>query len=466
MKSCASGVRLGLHCLLIPLTGMAAPRQPPLKPAVSRPTTTNVSKAPASRRLDVVLKLNTGVPAELAPFKPGSTTERLPAQLQAVAAAGPLSPITALAFSSDGKRLFVGTEGRVTIWDLAEGRVVGHLVGVEGVLEKVHDLAFSPDGKRLAVAGGQPGRSGLVMLYDGVAPAAPVSRLSGHTDVVYNVAWSPDGQRLATASFDKTARVWEAATLKEALVVREHTDFVRGVAFAKGSTVLVSGSQDRSVKLTDIASGKSIRALTGLEQPVGAVAVAPDGLTVVAGCEDAQLRWWNADTGAQIRTVGGHGGEIGETHFSADGKRLLTVSVDKTARLFDGSSGGEQRAFGTEDDPLLTVALSADGKRVAAGSISGLLRVWDAESGRLLVLGYEDPRRTPQSEWLLTTPDGYVATSAGLGGRLRWQVSGQPMPAVSVDSLLRKPDEVKKALRGEDIPGVSIPLPTPAAPVK
>jgi hypothetical protein len=42
--------------------------------------------------------------------------------------------------------------------------------------------------------------------------------LKGHTADVLAVAWSPDGQRLATRSWDRTARVWEAA---DAEAVRE-----------------------------------------------------------------------------------------------------------------------------------------------------------------------------------------------------------------------------------------------------
>src|SRR5262249_28342524 len=38
------------------------------------------------------------------------------------------------------------------------------------------------------------------------------AQLQGHTDYVYSAAFSPYGKRIVTASFDNTARVWEAAT--------------------------------------------------------------------------------------------------------------------------------------------------------------------------------------------------------------------------------------------------------------
>ena len=40
------------------------------------------------------------------------------------------------------------------------------------------------------------------------------------------MAWSPDGKRLATASDDKTAKVWDAASGQELLTLKGHTDGV------------------------------------------------------------------------------------------------------------------------------------------------------------------------------------------------------------------------------------------------
>jgi WD40 repeat protein len=44
---------------------------------------------------------------------------------------------------------------------------------------------------------------------------------------VTSAAFSPDGKRIVTASWDKTARIWDAATAKEIAVLRGHDGEVK-----------------------------------------------------------------------------------------------------------------------------------------------------------------------------------------------------------------------------------------------
>ena len=54
------------------------------------------------------------------------------------------------------------------------------------------------------------------------------------TDVVWSAQFSPDGQRVVTASADKTARLWDAATGEAIGEPMKHDDVVYFSAVQSG----------------------------------------------------------------------------------------------------------------------------------------------------------------------------------------------------------------------------------------
>jgi WD40 repeat protein len=75
--------------------------------------------------------------------------------------------------------------------------------------------------------------------------------LKGHTSFVYGVAFSPDGKWLASASWDGSAKVWDATSGPEFRALNGHTGSVNDVAFSPDGTRLVSGGPE--VKLWDLS---------------------------------------------------------------------------------------------------------------------------------------------------------------------------------------------------------------------
>lgn len=407
----------------------------------TRPADAEATVAAAPRR---TRKLDVAVPTAALP-PAGMFGKAKPAALTLVLPVGPLTPVTAVAFSPNGKLLATGTYSRVVLWDAATAQPVKQLTNVLGA---VNDVRFSPDGTLLAVAGGQPGAKGDLRIYQ-VANWELLATLPGHDDVVFSIAFRPDGKRLASASFDKTVRVWDLASHKTLHTLTGHSDFVYAVAYNSDGQWLVSASKDRSVKLVDAATGKS-RFTMSLDDDVLTVAISPDGKSVLSSGFQAGLYWWDPSTGQRTRLTGGHSVATHELCFSKDGKLIASAGADRTVRLWNGVTGAAAGVLAA-GSTAYAVALSPDGKRVAAGCFDGLVRIADTAAARPLVSLLALAPQGDKYDWLAVTAEGFAAGSPGVTAQGQWRMAGQPVPGDAVWKVLHQPDTVARAARGEAI---------------
>src|SRR5262249_36211902 len=86
----------------------------------------------------------------------------------------------------------------------------------------------------------------------------PLRQFVGHTDLVREVEFTPDGKEVLTGSFDKTARLWDAATGTLIRTFAGHSAGVRAIAFSPDGKHVLTGSGDSTMRLWDAASGEGI----------------------------------------------------------------------------------------------------------------------------------------------------------------------------------------------------------------
>ena len=98
---------------------------------------------------------------------------------------------------------------------------------------------------------------------------------------------------MLTASYDKTARLWEARTGRPLGIPLEHQDAVLAVAFSPDGRTVLTGSRDKTARLWDARTGKPIGAPLQHQDEVGAVAFSRDGRTVLTGAGTLARLWRN-----------------------------------------------------------------------------------------------------------------------------------------------------------------------------
>ena len=242
----------------------------------------------------------------------------------------------------------------------------------------VYSAQFSPDGQRVVTASNDK----TARLWD-AATGKPIGEPMKHEDRVSSAQFSPDGQRVVTASNDKTARLWDVATGKPIGEPMMHEDWVFSAQFSPDGQRVVTASNDKTTRLWDGATGKPIGEPTKHEDVAFSAQFSPDGQRVVTASKDKTARLWDAATGKPIGEPMKHEDVVYSAQFSPDGQRVVTASRDKTARLWDA---GSCKPIGEpmKHDSAVLAQFSPDGQRVVTASWDKTARLWDGATGKPL----------------------------------------------------------------------------------
>ncbi|MFO0876743.1 MAG: c-type cytochrome domain-containing protein [Gemmataceae bacterium] len=290
------------------------------------------------------------------------------------------TPVTAVAYSADGKMLAAAGRGEVLVLASASGEVVARIPAGQ---DRVTALAYAPRSSLLAMAASTAGKGHEVRI---VAGQGTPSLTLQHDDVIQALAFSPDGRYLASASYDRLIKIWDLAAAKEYRILRDHSDAVYGLSFSPDSKLLASGGADRAVKVWDVATGERLYTLGESTDWVYAVAWSPDGKHLAAAGVDRSIRVWAVDArgGRVAHSVFAHEKPVLRLAYSGDGQTLFSLGEDQTVKIWDAVRMTERRVLPRQPESALSLAVRFDQKEIAVGRFDGVLVVLDSVTGKTL----------------------------------------------------------------------------------
>lgn len=259
------------------------------------------------------------------------------------------------AFSPDGKTLAVGGLPDVVMWDVPTKKVIQHIGGHD---KPITAVAYSSDGKLLATGS----ENGTIKIYQ-MPRGIELRHFKAHNGVIHSIDFSPDGTILATGAREKPVlKLWDAKTGvpldesrpwfevegKEIYVEEYFKGEIRSVEISPDGKKLVFCRGNGPPMLCDLSTGEVVFFEAQNRTDALAVAFSTDG-KLVAGADFFKrvTLVWSVETREILYSFSGDCSRIA---FSPDGKYLATGDVqillwDLKTQTKVAEYGHEQRAL-------------------------------------------------------------------------------------------------------------------------
>ncbi len=331
-------------------------------------------------------------------------------------------------FVSGARHILVSSEGRVGIFDALTGRLLNVLPPNPAVSAR-----FSPDGQRIAVT------SGRTVTVWSVANGKLLATLRASGSFPLEAEWSRDGKLLVTAEDDGLSHVWDVRARRVVATLRGHGGPVLSARFSPDGRLVVTASVDHTARVWSVATGRQIFVLRGDTDWVFDARFGPDGRSVVTGSGDGTARVWDVESPPGGLTLSSGGGPVFPAVFTPDGRLIVTGTGQESQRLgeWDALTGHLERTLCCHVGPQV-LAMSPNGHLVGAalGRMEAFADVWDLRTGRLIfhrepggpLFSYFNDIAFDAEGHLLLAGSNATATlwDAGTGRRLRTLGPGAP----------------------------------------
>lgn len=336
-------------------------------------------------------------------------------------------PLTsALDVAPDGQTLMTVSreDGTFRFWNMGSGELLADQPVIRSVgtaNDATWSAAFSPDGLHIAAVGGR-----IARLWDRGTGEA-VRAFSPHGAVAF-ARFSHDGRYVVTASWDGSAKVWDAHAGRSIQRLADQAmASVNSAVFSPDDRYILTASDDGVARRWNWRTGR----IEPWSQPVRHAAAlrfaawSPDGQWFVTTSDDGTAKVWDGETGELQHELAGHRAAVMHAAFSPDSRWLVTGGRDQQAILWDVTTGRQLAHMLGHVAPINAVAFSPDSQRILTGSDDHTAKLWDTryDSGTIgEVVHLREVLSLPgHNDGVVAvsfSPDGRMVLTAGRDGRV------------------------------------------------
>jgi cytochrome c len=270
--------------------------------------------------------------------------------------------------------------------------------------------------------------------------------LEGHEAAVNAVGWLDPG-RVVSAGDDFTLRLWDADGSNR--VLGRHTAKIIRLDVDPAQGLVATASWDRSAAIWDVSGTGAPIVLTGHDNTVNDVVFSPDGARVYTASTDGAIIVWDAATGERLRRFDQHGFGLNTIVLAEDESWIAYGAVDGVTRVISLPEGAALHDFTAGRRPVLAMAYHPETDRIAVGDAEGYIMMIDTDAWRIA----DDFRATLSGPvWALDfAPDGQNIHAGGLDNAMySWPVAALDRASAMENterSFLRDPSTMSNGER-------------------
>jgi WD40 repeat protein len=235
--------------------------------------------------------------------------------------------ITALTFSQDGDQLAIGdATGAIALWHLPDSMVQWQ--NLQAHRDRITALAFTSNGQRLY--SGSRDRSIQGWTHQG----HPLANLSRHRRRVHILRCANDDQTLYSGSYDGTVCSWRLSNHTLTQTWEQLDQYIHDVTFDAHHRPMVLISDTQTLKLWDLESAVCRLTFPRQSTTLWHVSTSLDGTALVCASQSGDVSLWSLSTGefwGQLRVDRPYEGmQIHDCKGLTDSERQMLYSLGAT----------------------------------------------------------------------------------------------------------------------------------------
>ncbi|KZT05239.1 WD40 repeat-like protein [Laetiporus sulphureus 93-53] len=288
-------------------------------------------------------------------------------------------PVTLVDISPDNTRI-VSYGGDIRVWNLTSGAL---LCIINTNNTSLTALSFSSDGKKIlsTVDGAHSMSAWDSYTFAKLPESSNEANDSPHSSML--PCW---GTSMVLRAY-RVVHILDIERKEIRRSLRGHSEHVTHALFFPGGDSRVLSCAASQVKIWDVPSERCLKTLETFGH-ICSIAISPGGDRIAAGCEDRVVHAWDAKTGDRLAVLRGHLDAVKSICFSPAGDRLTSGGTDRTIRVWDlMNSNGSYQSDSSISPPevrehrVMLVVLSEDGELAASAARNNAITIWHVQSG-------------------------------------------------------------------------------------